>query len=348
MKAFTPDQISIIVPVYNAGPFLSEGLESLRAQTHAMIDVILVDDGSSDDSRAICERFAAKDPRFRVFSQANGGPGSARNAGMERITGEFFGFMDADDTLDPCFCERMIALLRGQGADIAVCDFEKGGRPEGKWPAGVFDGGEILREFAAGGFFNRTLNKIYRSASFGDIRFPEGMDYAEDAVWTARALSRATRVVRVPDPLYHYRFVETSLTNVRVKSQRRMCAYYVNVLARDEILLDGLRPEHAREREKIAREALDIMTNMLESWFDLRVFDAYDTARAFARRHEALLHQCALRDAERTLRILCARSDPRAAARAQRLRALCSPAVPLRRKARLLFRAKNHIAGIDR
>ena len=348
MNAFIPDRISIIVPVYNAEAYLPAALDSLRGQTYADLDIIMINDGSTDRSSEICAQYAAADGRFRAFSQPNGGSGAARNAGLRQVKGEFFTFLDADDTLDPAYCEKLLALLREEHADLAVCNFEKNGHAEAKWGPGCFEGDDILREFAEGGFYNRTPNKLYRSALFAGLAFAEGMDYAEDAVWTARVLSIARRVARIPDALYHYRFVENSLSNTPVKPQKRMCAYYVNVLQRDEIILQGLLPKHERAQRKIALEALDIMASMTESWFDLTLFDAYSTARAFIQNHRSLLARFASPEASRMLADLSHISDPRQAQRIQRRRALLSPAIPIKRKARLLFRAKNHLTRADR
>ena len=348
MAAFVPNRISIVVPVYNAGAYLDASLNSLKGQTWGGIEVILVDDGSTDDSRRVCEAFAAEDPRFRVLSKPNGGPGSARNLGLGQITGEFFGFMDADDTIDADYFEALLTALQRADADIAVCDFSKGEGREASWGEGTFEGSDIMREFAEGGFFNRTVNKLYRSDRFGLLRFPEGRDYVEDAPWTAQALARAERVTRIPRAGYHYRMLENSLTHRRAKPARRMCGYYRNVLERDEIILCRLAPADTRAARKIACEALDIFHNMFESWYDLTLFDAYACARSFAARQDKLLRSCADSSDIELLDRIRVEANYRAVARFQRLRVLLSPAAPLKRKARLLYRLKNRVTGADR
>ena len=107
-------KISIIIPVYNKEAYLERCLDSVLAQTHKSLEVLLIDDGSTDGSPAICEKYAKKDPRIRVLTQENAGASAARNAGIEAAGGDYIGFVDADDWIEP---GMYAALLEGiQGA----------------------------------------------------------------------------------------------------------------------------------------------------------------------------------------------------------------------------------------
>lgn len=116
--------ISIIVPVYNVEFFLEECVQSILGQTYTNLEVILVNDGSTDKSGELCNDFAAKDNRIKVVHKENGGLSCARNAGLEIATGEYVGFVDADDWIESDMYERMYAKIAENGADICICGFK--------------------------------------------------------------------------------------------------------------------------------------------------------------------------------------------------------------------------------
>src|SRR5918994_2674717 len=113
-------RISVVVPIYNVEPFLDECLRSIAGQTHADLEVVMVDDGSTDGSAAIARRFAERDERFRLISQANAGLGAARNAGVEAASGEHLAFVDSDDVLPADAYERLLTSLERTGSDFAT------------------------------------------------------------------------------------------------------------------------------------------------------------------------------------------------------------------------------------
>lgn len=117
--------ISIIVPVYQVKEYIGECVESLLAQTYEDLEIILVDDGSTDGSGEICDRYAAGDDRIRVVHQENQGPSAARNAGLDCAGGEYIAFVDSDDVVTPDFIEILYKLSRKYQADIAACAFVK-------------------------------------------------------------------------------------------------------------------------------------------------------------------------------------------------------------------------------
>ena len=112
-------KVSVIVPVYNAEKYLAECVDSILAQTLRDIEVILVDDGSTDTSPAICDASAGKDSRVKVIHKANGRAASARNAGMKIVQGEYVAVVDSDDWISPDMYEKMLAA----GADVCLCDY---------------------------------------------------------------------------------------------------------------------------------------------------------------------------------------------------------------------------------
>lgn len=115
-------KVSIIVPVYNTEPWLRACLESLVNQTYRDLEILLVDDGSSDGSPAILDEYAAKDPRIKVFHKANGGVSSARNLALQNMTGDYVTFVDADDWIRRDTCEKVLTAMTAVSADVAFCN----------------------------------------------------------------------------------------------------------------------------------------------------------------------------------------------------------------------------------
>ena len=201
--------LSIIIPVYNNEAYLRETLKSVLAQTYRDFEVLLVDDGSSDQSLAICRDFVAKDDRLHIFSKPNGGVSSARNYGLERAEGKYIAFLDGDDCIDAPMYERLIQALEAHGADIAGCGVckEKHYVPRqheqtsGK-PLLSDRPRELLskKEY----FIDSVWNKVYRREVIGSLRFDETISYSEDKLFVVGAFLRAPRLVLLPDVFYHY------------------------------------------------------------------------------------------------------------------------------------------------
>jgi len=114
--------ISVIIPVYNVGEFLCPCLDRLQAQTYRNLEILLIDDGSADDSGARCDEYAAKDPRFQVVHKENGGVSSARNLGLDMARGEYIAFVDSDDLIEPDYFETLLRDAVEQNADVVFCN----------------------------------------------------------------------------------------------------------------------------------------------------------------------------------------------------------------------------------
>ncbi|MBQ8382352.1 MAG: glycosyltransferase [Clostridia bacterium] len=219
--------ISFIIPVYRAEAYLPACLDSLLSQTVSDWEAILVDDGSSDSSGTICDAYAARDGRFRVIHQANGGVSVARNAGLDAARGEFVAFVDADDRLAPAFCEAMLAAM-GEGVDFVFCNYLRvspageelyDSAYDGKlaallqaYPEKVFprkDG--ALAELWAAGVLSACHSKLYRRALLTE-RFDGSLSFAEDSLFVAGVSLRARAIAYVEAPLYRYLYREGSLS----------------------------------------------------------------------------------------------------------------------------------------
>ena len=115
--------ISTIIPVYNVSTYISECMESILSQDYPDLEIILVDDGSTDDSGRICDAYAQRDNRIQVIHQPNGGAAAAKNAGLRVASGEYLSFVDSDDSLEPGAYAHMVQLMEAHGADIVQCAF---------------------------------------------------------------------------------------------------------------------------------------------------------------------------------------------------------------------------------
>lgn len=201
-------QISIIVPVYKVERYLHKCLDSILAQTFTDWECILIDDGSPDNSGAICDEYAQQDSRFRVIHQENAGVSAARNAGLDVAQGEWITFVDSDDWVERDFLECLYNEVERTGADVAVCGiFEHTERiTESRVYTLPKQKSEILYWFMIyANYMNYPVNKIYRKQLLEkDIRFPLGIAICEDLWFCFRVCFFAQNIVSVTVPLYHY------------------------------------------------------------------------------------------------------------------------------------------------
>ena len=199
--------ISVVIPFYNAEPTLERCVKSVLEQTYPDLEIILVNDGSTDRSSAIAECFANSDARVVLLTKENGGLSSARNYGLDRMKGEWVAFVDADDWIERNTFET--ALEKCQGADICVFgrSVDSPNR-ERRWAptekAELIDGETAIRRMIVDGTIGHAVwDKIYHRELFDSICFPTGHNY-EDARTTYRLLQKAQSIRLIPDICYHY------------------------------------------------------------------------------------------------------------------------------------------------
>ena len=202
--------ISIIIPVYNIERYLKECIESVLRQTLKELDIILMDDGSTDQSGAICDCYAEQDPRIRVFHTENLGQYTARNTAIEearKIGSSYIGFVDSDDWIETDMFSRLLEKAEETGADVVECGFQKE-YPHGfeRWlpQEGTFNATEALCGLFSGNAHDYLWNKLWKIACFDGFEFPPVKGYA-DAVATYRIYAVVHRVACVDSVLYHYR-----------------------------------------------------------------------------------------------------------------------------------------------
>lgn len=210
--------VTVIVPVYNVEADLNRCVESLVGQTLKNIQIVLVDDGSTDASGKLCDTWASRDSRILVVHKQNGGLSSARNAGIEVAVGDHLGFVDSDDYVEPHMYETLLSGIIDEGATIATCgryvhtgNFVK---EEYATAEGVFrlTAAEAMKEVLLGNKIDvSACDKLYSRELFDDIRYPEGR-ISEDAAIILQLLGRCDNVVQVGKCLYHYVFRAGSIS----------------------------------------------------------------------------------------------------------------------------------------
>lgn len=225
-------KITVIVPVYNIEAYLGKCVYSVLNQTHKNLEVILVDDGSTDSSGRICDEFARADSRVVVIHKENGGLSDARNKGMENASGEFISFVDGDDYIEPRMLERLLELCQAEKAEIAIANIRQIYRDfvyelplSMPWTC---SGKEAVRQHFQGNgkyhFYNAVWNKLYAVSCIQGLRFPTGKNY-EDICFTVEAYLKSTKVVCAGETFYNY-VVERpdSIMNASIKPEQALSA----------------------------------------------------------------------------------------------------------------------------
>ncbi|MDE6521745.1 MAG: glycosyltransferase [Muribaculaceae bacterium] len=215
--------ISILVPIYNVEMYLKECLDSIKAQTFSDWECVLVDDGSTDSSPAICDEYAEADGRFKVIHQKNGGVSNARNTALKMAEGKFIGWTDPDDWIEPSMYETLYNLIIENDADISMVGVikEYRGRQSIKHyvrQRKVIDGKETIRGIGLGKFPSYMCNKLHKREII-TTSFPDGRTF-EDMFVYGQWLKNVNKVAIDPTPLYHYRMRIGSITHTNPSKNR--------------------------------------------------------------------------------------------------------------------------------
>lgn len=230
-KEFKMEKVSIIIPVYNSEKYIEKTLQSVLAQTYDNIEVIVINDGSTDKSGEIVEKIAKAESRIQYFRIENSGPGNARNTGILKATGKYIGFCDGDDVIKPQMYEKLVSYLENADADIALCDIftERDNCCFGfPWEDGkAFYGEEIPKELMAAMIGNESDNStdipvwgsvvrcLFKREIIEEhqLKLPTDIHFAEDLVFTLNYLKHSKGAVICNEPLYYYVCNEDSIMN---------------------------------------------------------------------------------------------------------------------------------------
>lgn len=265
-------EISVIVPVYGVEKYLPECIDSILAQTFTNFELILVDDGSPDHCPALCDAAAEKDSRVRVIHKTNGGVGTARNAGLDTVKGNWIAFVDSDDRVLPQFLEKLYSAAREKNTDIAMCgtygtspagDYFKNKNGDGyDTDEAVYD--EVLQQQEV---LNRCIfsayqvmwNKIYRKHIFDRWRFPAGMAF-EDTWLLPHIYTESDSIACIAEPLYCYRILPGSAMNRKIT---------MKTLDRVEACYEMFRVMEQYKADTLCSAYRTIVTSLADIWLHL-------------------------------------------------------------------------------
>lgn len=230
------DLISIIIPIYNCEKYLDECIKSIIAQTYFKIEIILVDDGSTDSSLEICRKYCKKDNRIKIISQKNGGVADARNTGLKHASGKYVLFVDADDYVVKDFVYKMYNTCLEDKADIVICGIYK----VGKGKKLLVYNGEVTKDNVSflslctehiGGY---VCNKMFSMHMLKELQlwFNLELQIGEDLLFVCRYYEHCNKVSYISEGLYFYRLNRCSATKQSIKDDKmfKKKASYLNAI----------------------------------------------------------------------------------------------------------------------
>ena len=266
--------ISVIVPVYNAEKYLDQCIESIVAQSYLHLEILVVDDGSTDSSSILCDRWAERDERIRVIHQPNGGHSAARNAALDVMSGDLVMMVDSDDVIHPDFTATLLKLQQSTDADIAVGAYIPfyGDKPE--FPAiatpvthRYSQQEALLTVFYQCGFDHSPWGRLYKASLFSDLRFPLGIIY-EDLAIIYPMLKQCNLIVTTSQVLYGYRQHDSSSMRVFTPSR----ADVLDVCEKLEIEMS----DHDKQYLKAVRSRL------LSAYFNILLLSSQDKSGQYS------------------------------------------------------------------
>lgn len=264
-------EISLIIPVYNTAKYLDKLFSSIERQSFKDFEVLVIDDGSTDDSPKICDDWAARDSRFKIIHQKNAGQSAARNAGIDAATGNFLAFADSDDDVSEDYLKKLAEAQAKYNADVVLCSYYECHSDEKKTMGPLQDGildhdkamemiveDKVLRSFFWASLFKKEL--------FEGIRLPVGRNY-EDLAVIYKLYYKAGIICTISDALYHYqiRVGSMSYNDSTAKTWHEKCHF--NVLSQTE-RSDFFREkgEHKLYRKSLAMSIPYIYSDILTGY----------------------------------------------------------------------------------
>lgn len=274
-------KVSISVPVYNTEKYLRQCLDSLINQTLHDIEIVIVNDGSTDSSVSICNEYAEKDSRIKLISKENGGLASARQAALEVCTGEFFCACDSDDWVEPRMYELLYKKAVETNADIVMCDYVENhstGKLVNKiYPFNALQGKDILSETLLGHFPHMIWNKIIRRELFihHNLYWEIGINQGEDMLICMKLLNHDVSIAMVSEFLYHYRIEKGgnsythNITLSTFNQSRKVVEWAENNLSRDKF-----KKELTHLRVNLSITGLRVKSDMTSKMYNETVMAA--------------------------------------------------------------------------
>lgn len=259
--------ISIIVPIYKVEPYLKQCVDSILNQTYLDLEILLIDDGSPDRCGEICDEYAKKDKRIRVFHTENRGLSAARNLGIQKSTGIYLGFVDSDDWLEKDMYEALLNRIVETQADISGCGFYTEFATKSivsRLKETVYSGIESEIALLDGKVSNYVWNKLYRREVFLTVSFPEGRNF-EEMSSMHRIMNVAGKVADISCPKYHYRIRPESIT--KTYTAKNLIDYVDAHFARYSFCEDEHSELFSEKQEKLLEFVADGISKVWRWWY---------------------------------------------------------------------------------
>lgn len=253
--------ISVIVPVYNTEKYLSRCLDSILAQTFIEFEILLINDGSTDNSGKMCDEYSEKDNRVKVFHNHNHGIAYTRNFGLSKVSGEWIVFVDSDDWIEERALSEMLGFIIKENADIAFFDFYSNSDIYMSQPINRDDQRRIIIDILQNKILGVLWNKIFKASIFRDynVSFFPNINYSEDVLVLIRLLNQPIRIGYQNQAFYHYVTNIASLTSMVSKEMINQRIRFVTKL--DKLLVEYLK----MSKEYSLWHKLDIKHAMIRS-----------------------------------------------------------------------------------
>ena len=274
--------ISIIVPVYNVEKYLEKCINSIINQTYKNLDIILINDGSTDNSGKVCDKFKSKDSRIKVIHKENGGLSDARNAGLKIANGEYIGFVDSDDYIAPDMFETLYNLTQKYNAEISIVSFYEIYNTK---TIGVRDSRQLqqmnkieaIKELLLDSKIQSyAWNKLFKKNLFENLKFPTDKNF-EDIATTLLLFEKANKIVLFEDPKYYYLRRDDSIVGVR---NYKTYKDYLDVIYNKYFYLD------AKYQELDLYNAYNYIINMIWVYTIIVAFDLDDVYKDFEKQYD--------------------------------------------------------------
>lgn len=208
--------VSILMPCYNVSEYLADCLDTVIGQTYENLQIVLIDDGSKDDTLKIAEEYAARDKRVEVYTQKNQGVASTRNNLLDKVKGEYVLFIDSDDWVELDMVEHLVSLAVEHNVGMVMCDRVINDAPLSEKPIEIktLEQKDAVRDFLYHGYFVGSLcNKLIKTPLIDGVKFHPKISYGEDALFIWGVLQNLDKMVVTSKQLYHYRMNDLSISH---------------------------------------------------------------------------------------------------------------------------------------
>lgn len=280
--------ISVIIPVYNVEKYLNNCVKSVIGQSYKDLEIILVDDGSTDNSGIICDFLKEKDNRIIVIHKKNGGLSSARNAGLSIASGDYILFIDSDDTIDSNMIKVMYNTLIKNNSDIVICDYQRIKNEEPKvcdinnFKVENMNYDDLWVEIF-GHLNNSSCNKMYRKDLMNNIFFKEGIIHGEDLLFNLDYLSNCKKGTKINCKFYHYYIRENSITKAAFNKNN-----FNEILVKDFALeiIKNRYPSQIKNAQKFCfRARMNVLRSIYKSNYESEYQEEVDTLKSYIKKN---------------------------------------------------------------